>query len=385
MDRRKFCVIFPALRRLLSGVGLLAWGVQAHGSGPDDLAPKTEGAVNPVVQAVQSADEHDMWNLATGTLGGRQFWGDRAYFRGWRIQTNVLTGHSRLLDPDDRRQAWGTAEQCRTALEGFKKSRDLKPMSGKAVVLIHGIIRSSHSFSAMKQALGADGYEVIGFDYPSTQVSIEESSGYLHQTLASLEGIDQIDLVVHSMGGLVVRQYLSTHRDPRIRRMVMLGVPNHGANLANILKNVRLFKTIYGPAGEQLCEGPDAYVSRLPTPDFPFAIIAGGKGTAAGFNPWIAGDDDGTVAVESTRLAGAADFLRVPALHTFMMRDPAVIAAAGRFLAKGALAESGMADPIPKKREEADNVGTGSLNSANAEVDAPAVPPFDWTGASRPD
>jgi hypothetical protein len=148
--------------------------------------------------------------------------------------------------------------------------------------------------------------------------------------------------------------------------MVMLGVPNHGANLANILKNVSLFKAIYGPAGEQLCEGPDAYVSRLPTPDFPFAVIAGGKGTAAGYNPWIAGDDDGTVAVESTRLAGAADFLRVPALHTFMMRDPAVIAATRRFLETGALADNGVAQPIPRTVPAADKVDAGSLNSGEA-------------------
>ena len=35
------------------------------------------------------------------TLGGRQFWGDVHYFRGWRIQQNVFTKHYRLLDPGD--------------------------------------------------------------------------------------------------------------------------------------------------------------------------------------------------------------------------------------------------------------------------------------------
>jgi pimeloyl-ACP methyl ester carboxylesterase len=287
------------------------------------------------------------WNLPTATLGGRQFWGDELHFRGWRIQKNVLTGHYRLLDPEDRRQAWGTLDHCRQSLEATKKSRNLAPLSGRAVVLVHGIIRSSHSFDAMKQSLRDEGYEVIGFDYPSTQVSIEESAEYLHRTLESLEGIERIDFVVHSMGGLLVRQYLRKHRDPRIGRMVMLGVPNHGANLANLLRKVPLFKVIYGPAGDQLCEGPDAFVSCLPTPDFPFAVIAGGKGDATGYNPWIAGDDDGTVAVESTRLAGAADFLRLPALHTFMMRDAAVIAAICRFLNGLPLSETGEFNPIP--------------------------------------
>jgi hypothetical protein len=34
-------------------------------------------------------------------MGGRQFWSDRLVFGGWRIQENVLTGHSRLLDARD--------------------------------------------------------------------------------------------------------------------------------------------------------------------------------------------------------------------------------------------------------------------------------------------
>jgi pimeloyl-ACP methyl ester carboxylesterase len=317
----------------------------------------------PDIEQTTPAELPGMWNLPSATFGGRQFWGDEHFFRGWRIQTNIYTGHSRLLDPTDRRQAWGTLDQCKDALKQARINHQLAPMSGRAVVFIHGIVRSSHSFDAMKQQFAADGCEVVGFDYPSTRVSIEDSAEYLHRTLESLEGIEHIDIVVHSMGGLLTRQYLAKHRDPRIRRMVMLGVPNHGANLANMLKDVTLFKTLYGPAGRQLMEGPEAYVSSLPTPDFPFAVIAGGKGTATGFNPWIAGDDDGTVAVQSTRLAGAADFMRVPALHSFLMTDAAVIAATRRFLNSGALAESGVANPIPKTPVAPDNPEAGSLNS----------------------
>jgi hypothetical protein len=76
-------------------------------------------------------------------------------------------------------------------------------------------------------------------------------------------------------------------------------------------------------------------------------VIAGGKGTAAGYNPWIAGDDDGTVAVSSTRLPGAADFMTVPTLHSFLMTDEAVIAATGRFLRTGCLSADGIPNPIP--------------------------------------
>ena len=63
--------------------------------------------------------------------------------------------------------------------------------------------------------------------------------------------------------------------------------------------------------------------------------LAGGTGTSTGRNPLIPGDDDGVVAVDSTRLPGAAGFLLVDASHTFIMRDDRVIEAVLRFLRTG--------------------------------------------------
>ena len=299
--------------------------------------------------ATDMLPELPKFNIDSKTLGGMQFWGDVAFFRGWRIQHNVFTSHYRLLDPDDVRRAWGTLEECRQALEKFKRQQNLPPMSGKAAILIHGIVRTSKSFRAMSQRLQDDGYTVVGFDYPSTRVNIAESAAYLKQVLDSLEGIDQVDIVVHSMGGLLVRTYLleqNENRDPRLHRMVMLGVPNRGARLANMLQKNLLYQWIYGPAGQQLVEEAEGFIASLPVPDFAFAVIAGGRGTPYGWNPLIPGDDDGTVTVECTRLPGAADFLVLPVTHTFMMNDPEVIDATLRFFNTGSLRISGERKPI---------------------------------------
>ena len=141
-------------------------------------------------EVADDAEESDAnWNVTFKTFGGRQFWGDVRFFRGWRIQQNVITKHYRLLDSEDRRQAWGTLEQCAQKLEKSKRDLHLAPMSGKAVVLVHGIIRSSKSLNSLKQRLTEEGYTVVGFDYPSTRVTIPESADYLQQVLSSLEGI----------------------------------------------------------------------------------------------------------------------------------------------------------------------------------------------------
>jgi pimeloyl-ACP methyl ester carboxylesterase len=293
-------------------------------------------------------------NLKLKTLGGRQFWGDVANFRNWRIQQNIITQHYRLIDPDDVRHAWGTLDHCREQLDSIRKSAELRPLSGRAVILIHGIIRSSKSFARLQERLEADDCIVVSFDYPSTRVTIPESAAYLKRVIDSLEGVESIDLVVHSLGGLIVRSYLSQTADkpdPRLHRMVMLGVPNHGARMASVMKDNVLFKAIFGPAGQQLVEDPDGVIAALPTPAFPFAIVAGARGTEEGYNPVIPGDDDGIVSVDCTRLAGAADFLKVDCIHSFLPLSSDALDAAVRFLETGALRSDGKPRPIPLEEQ----------------------------------
>lgn len=300
------------------------------------------------------------------TLGGMQFWGDVAWCHGWRIQHNVFFKQHRLLDPNNNRHFSGSLEDCQKKLEEIKKEKKLPKMSGHAVILIHGIIRSSKSFSKMADALKKDEYTVIGFDYPSTQVEITQSAEYLDQLIRSLEGVEKISFVVHSMGGLLVRCYLKEHKDERIERMVMLGVPNLGAKMADLLKNNVLFKMIFGPAGKQLCVN-GGFIDCLPTPEFEFGIIAGCRGKETGYNPLVPGDDDGMVSVESTRLPGACDFATVPALHSFMMNHADTIAYTREFLRNGQFRKDGPKQPIPlpepgtdepeKQEEEAGRMG----------------------------
>lgn len=286
------------------------------------------------------------------TLGGMQFWGDVAYCHGWRIQHNTFFNQHRLLDSENVRHVSGTLEECRKKLEDVKKEKKLPKMSGHAVILIHGIVRSSKSFGKMAETLKKDGYTVIGFDYPSTRVEITQSAEYLHQLIESLEGVEKISFVVHSMGGLLVRCYLQEHNNERIDRMVMLGVPNLGAEMADILKNNLLFKMVFGPAGKQL--GIDAgFIDKLPTPEFEFGIIAGARGKESGYNPLVPGDDDGTVSVESTKLPGARDFATVESLHSFMMNHADTIAYTRRFLKSGQFRKEGEKQPIPLPKDDA--------------------------------
>ena len=288
-------------------------------------------------------------NLPTKTLGGREFWGDVAHFHGWRIQQNALTEHFRLIDGDDVRHAWGTREQCQTKLDEIKREKKLPQMSGDGVLLVHGITRSSKSMAGYRAPLEKAGLQVFPFDYPSTRVDLDASAEYLHQVIESLEGIERLHIVAHSMGGVVARAYRAKHRDDRLGRLVLVGSPQNGAEMADLARDKAnvIFKTIFGPAGQQLITDQAGFLAKLPKPDVEFAVIAGGH-PPDGINPLIPGDDDGIVSVASTRLAGAADYLYVESMHLALNRNATAHAATVRFLQTGKLREEGDPQPIPR-------------------------------------
>lgn len=306
----------------------------------------------PDAQALRTSIRDQLWeDFEMQTLGGRQFWGDVQFFHGYRIQQNVFTGHYRLLDEHDWRHASGTLEECREKLEQLRIEKKLAPMSGKGVILLHGIIRSSKSLYVMADQLRAEGFTVFPMEYPSTQISIPEAADYLNSIIEHTEGIEELHLVGHSMGGLVIRAWFSQYEDPRIKRVVMLGTPNYGAEMADHLKRNLLFQTVFGPAGRQLVTDEAGLIPMLPTPPCEFAVIAGARGKANGWNPLIPGDDDGTVTVNSARLRGASDFATVPLLHHALLGNRDVSKQVARFLKTGCLRENGEKQPVVEKEE----------------------------------
>ncbi len=307
----------------------------------------------------QLLEEFDMQ-----TLGGRQFWGDVQFFHGWRIQRNVFSGNYRLLDENDWRHASGTLEVCQQKLAEIRQERSLPPMSGKGVILLHGIIRSSKSIYTVSRELRKAGFAAFPMEYPSTQVSIPEAAELLDSVISHLDGIDEVYLVGHSMGGLVIRAWFAKHQDARIKRVVMMGTPNYGAEFADLLRKNFLFRLVFGQAGQQLCTDTTGLIPTLPTPPCEFAVIAGGRGNDVGWNPFIPGDDDGTVTVRSVQLAGASDSIILPVLHHALLGNLDVCRCVENFLNTGRLRATGPAEPVKTSGEVPEGAETEAKEHA---------------------
>jgi pimeloyl-ACP methyl ester carboxylesterase len=103
------------------------------------------------------------------------------------------------------------------------------------VVLVHGLDGDRTNWQPMADLLHGVGRQVAVFTYPSDQ-PIADSAGELGAKLAELRlRIPRLsfDLICHSMGGLVAREYVEGEGyRGGVERLIMLGTPNRGTKWA---------------------------------------------------------------------------------------------------------------------------------------------------------
>jgi uncharacterized protein (TIGR02145 family) len=194
----------------------------------------------------------------------------------------------------------------------------------KLLLFIHGWIGDPTTWDVMIPKISSDqelGYDEIWTYGYNSSLSIEENSQKLRNDLARFSGNNKIDIVAHSMGGLVSRSMIEFYNGSQfVNRIITLGTPHHGSSLAAIREVIGFLMVhesgIWGRVGKAVfdiktqglkdLDNNSSFIKKLKSSEkpgnIPYYLIA------AINNPhlwppsnkaFLPGDDDGIVTVQS--------------------------------------------------------------------------------------
>ncbi len=203
-----------------------------------------------------------------------------------------------------------------------------------ALVLIHGLWMHGTVMRLLASRLeGRTDSRLLTYSYPSVSAGIDENVALLGEYLKGLDAA-RIDLVGHSLGGVIALRTALEIQPSAIGRIVCLGAPLVGSSAARALQSWPGGAAIMGHAIREAVL--DAPLKQWPgTPEA--GMIAGDLGMGAGLllNA-LDGEHDGTVSVDETRLPGLTDHIVLPVSHTGLLLSVDVADQAAAFLRDGA-------------------------------------------------
>jgi hypothetical protein len=101
------------------------------------------------------------------------------------------------------------------------------------VLLLHGFVDNRSAFALLRRSLHRNGWtDVRAVNYspftPDLRTAAEQLRAHVEETCA-LSGRRRVDIVAHSLGGLIARYYVQRMGgDARVRTLVTLGTPHAG-------------------------------------------------------------------------------------------------------------------------------------------------------------
>ena len=193
------------------------------------------------------------------------------------------------------------------------------PDTSVPVVFVHGILSQGAIFLKMELHFEKDGFTCYKYDYPSVTKTIEEHGQDFLIWVDKNIGNKEFYLISHSMGNLICREAFQSRPDLNIKRWAMIAPPNKGAQISDILNDIKLYEWITRTPGQQLRYSMAEHFRIMPPPTVDFAIIAGGLGDNKGYNPLLDGDDDGEVRVSETFLDGYDDHIVLSHIHSNLL------------------------------------------------------------------
>jgi pimeloyl-ACP methyl ester carboxylesterase len=206
------------------------------------------------------------------------------------------------------------------------------PPGGAPIVTVPGLWNRGFEHLWLRRQLArAAGRRALVFRYRTVTDAFGDSVARL-AALVEAQPPGPVDIVAHSLGGLLTLSTLGRLPPGRAGRVVLLGPPVNGSRaVRGALALIPGAGRIIGRNAALLATG-----FRVAPAGVEIGVIAGSASLGIGrLVTRFPGPNDGTIAVAETRLPGARDTLVLPVTHTGLLFSPAVAGQAAHFLAHG--------------------------------------------------
>lgn len=182
-------------------------------------------------------------------------------------------------------------------------------------MLVHGIWMTGIDMTFLRHRMRRCGFHTCQFSYPSITSSVAQNARQLHH-FVQRQDAEIVHLVGHSLGGLVIRQFIAKYSQPNLGRVVTLGTPHNGSFVARTLNRHSMGRLVLGRSIDRgLLGDVPPWQSQ-----YELGSLAGNSGYGVGLvTPGLPKPNDGTVTVEETRLEVATDHIEISVSHVGLL------------------------------------------------------------------
>jgi uncharacterized alpha/beta hydrolase family protein len=192
-------------------------------------------------------------------------------------------------------------------------------LKNKYSVLVHGYNKNKNDMIVLSNNLEKLNHKCFLVNLPLTFKEIEYSSLIFERkieiVLEEIGKYKKINLIGHSTGGIIIRQFLAnTKLIDNINKCVLIAAPNNGSELADLASKYLFFGTKIYKTLISINSSSVKSIKDIKNDKIKIGAIAGNKNNLLLGN-FIKEENDGRVKVNSVFYDGLDDFIILPYGH----------------------------------------------------------------------
>ena len=221
--------------------------------------------------------------------------------------------------------------------EGQSSASPFAPLRDTVTLLIHGLAETPMIMAPAEVGIRALGGDVVNLGYPSTLEAPQAlAEQFILPVLKAHEDAAKLNIVTHSLGGVLAHYCLQTWRPKSLGRVVMTAPGLHGSEALEVYRHNFLFRMLFGPSAYRSGTGDDGFARFLPKDaNYELGVIAGCVSSDPIANTFIPWPHDGKISVPRTKLSGMADHIVLPLAHDYLSSAPLAVYQIEQFLIHG--------------------------------------------------